>query len=74
MEAAFGIVYWIGLIGCGLHYWFTQGRTEQFIVARFKTGFVCFLWPIYLGYLYWNRQNATARQVETNEAKKRILG
>jgi hypothetical protein len=62
------------MIGTGCYYWFTQGRTEEFLVGRIKTTLAVLLWPIFLIYLYLARQQKAARHVSTDEAKKRILG
>lgn len=74
MGAFVAAIFWIGAIGCGLYYWFTAGRKEQLLVGRMKTVFAVAFWPIFLIVLFLGRQNAASRQVETDDAKKRILG
>lgn len=74
MSGAVLAIWWIGAIGTCSYYWFTEGRTEEFLIGRAK-GFVAFFfWYFFLVYLYVARTQGASRQVGTDQAKKRILG
>ena len=73
MEAVFGFIMVGGAVGTSSYYWLTRGRNEQFLVGRIKTSFAFFFWYVFLIYLVVDRNRAVARQVDTDEAKKRIL-
>jgi hypothetical protein len=66
-------VWWIGAIGTSTYYWFARGRTEEFVVGRAKTFFAFFFWYLYLAFRGVSYYRTASRQVETSEAKKRIL-
>ncbi len=74
MSGTFLAFWWIGAIGTCSWYWFTRGRKAEFLVGR-TLGFLSFFaWPPFLIYLIVDRNRSAARQVGTDEAKKRILG
>jgi hypothetical protein len=72
---AFLVIWWIGMIGCGCLYWFKYSTTnDNYVMRRYKTWFAALFWPIFLLRLFLSGQNAEARQGETEDAKRRILG
>jgi hypothetical protein len=71
---AFIVIYWIGAIGTCAYYWFTRGRKAEFIVGRTLGALSFMFWPLFLIYFFMERNRAATRQIETDEAKKRILG
>jgi len=74
MSGAFGFIMLFGAIGTSTFYWLSRGRNEEFLVGRFKTTFIFFFWYVYLIYLGVARYRSVTRQVDTEQAKKRILG
>jgi hypothetical protein len=68
------VIWWIGALGTSIPYWFARGRTEGYVIGRWKTGIAFCFWYFFLIYLFINHNRSTAGQVKTDEAKKRILG
>jgi len=62
--SAFGLIMIFGAIGTSTYYWLSRGRSEDFLVGRFKTTFVFFFWYVYLAYLLVARV-LVARQANT---------
>jgi hypothetical protein len=73
MSGALLAIWFIGAVGTCSYYWFTEGRTEQFMVGRMKGFFAFFLWYFFIPYLVLRNKTAAAGRVGTDEAKKRIL-
>lgn len=59
---AFGLIMIFGAIGTSTYYWLSRGRTEDFLVGRFKTTFVFFFWYLYVAYLVVAQVRVAARQ------------
>jgi hypothetical protein len=74
MSGGFLAFWWLCAIGTCAYYWFTGGRKGPFLVGRIKGTLAFMAWPAFLVYLYLDRSGAAARQVGTDDAKKRILG
>lgn len=74
LNGGFLAFWWICAIATCAYYWFTRGRREPFLVGRIKGSLAFMFWPAFVVYLYLDHSRSVARQVGTDDAKKRILG
>lgn len=70
---AFGWIMLIGSFGTATFYWLSQGRYEQFVIGRFKTGLAFFFWYIFIVYLIVVRVQAANRRRTASGGESRLL-